>query len=141
MPFPVSLSSDDRSTWLFTHPPLPTPRHPPSPPTTDVEMPDAHTTPPLAHASTSAAGPSHPANPSTQDLYHLISAMQATQLDILSTQSHIQAALLEQGDSLSDIRMEFISQGSRLTAVERQLRDWHFYEEHGYWPDAPPPPT
>ena len=105
-----------------------------------------HTSPPTTagpthhHVSTStAAGPSAPPDPTLRDLYSLIFAMQDTQLDILSSQSHIQASLLEQADDLSDMRMDLILQSSRIKAIENQMRDWRFFQEHWHWPPPPPP--
>jgi hypothetical protein len=178
IPFPVTLSFTDRSTWFFLQPPQaadpprsPTPVqvHTPSHHDEDVEMEDAHTSPQQMHTSpptaagpspqhmhtspTTAAGPSHhhaststaagahtpPRDPTLRDLYRMISAMQATQLDILSTQSHIQHAMREQADELADMRMDLTSQSSRIRTIEEQIRDWRFFQQHGHWPPAPAP--
>jgi hypothetical protein len=75
-----------------------------------------------------------------RDLYSLISAMQATQLSILSSQSAMQASLLEQEDTLRDMSYDLILQSSRIKKVEDQMQDWRYYVEHGHWPPPPPPP-
>jgi hypothetical protein len=112
LPFPVHLSYDDESTWLFTGPPpeqVPAPEQVPhpSPVHGDVHMADAPPSHPQFQASSSHAGPSYPppiADPSIGDVYRLVYDMRQ-----------------EHGAILHDL-------DRRVGAIEEELRDWRWYD-------------
>ena len=97
-------------------------------------MPDATTHTPQMHASTS-----QPTDPSIRDLYQLISGMQAMQVDMRATQLAMRTTQIHHDDILYDIQHELSEQSERVAAIEDELRDWRFYDEHGYYSGPYPP--
>jgi hypothetical protein len=133
LPLSAPLSFEDRSTWLFTRP-APARASAPPPPEEDEDMPDATTHTPQMHASTS-----QPTDPSIRDLHQLISSMQAMQVDMRATQLAMRTTQIHHDDILYDIRQELSEQSERVAAIEDELRDWRFYDEHGYYSGPYPP--
>ena len=102
-------------------------------------MPDATTPTPQMHAYTSAAQTSQPTDPFIRDLYQLISSMQAMQVDMRATQLAMRTTQIHHDDILYDIQHELSEQSERVAAIEDELRDWRFYDEHGYYSGPYPP--
>jgi len=88
-----------------------------------------------------------------REMYALISSMQATQISIqasqraiqasqsglLESQLAIQAAQVAQDDAIFDIRADVALQSQGIQRMEREMAEWRFYMDHGYWPGQPPP--
>ena len=102
-------------------------------------MPDATTPTPQVHASTSAAQTSQPTDPSISDLYQLVSSMQAMQVDMRTTQLAMRTTQIHHDDILYDIQYQLSEHSERVAAIEDELRDWRFYEEHGFYPGPSSP--
>jgi len=138
LPISAPLSLEDRSTWLFTRP-APTRASTPSSPEEDEAMPDVTTPTPQVHASTSAAQTSQHTDPSISDLYQLVSSMQAMQVDMRTTQLAMRTTQIHHDDILYDIQYQLSEHSERVAAIEDELRDWRFYEEHGFYPGPSSP--
>lgn len=68
-----------------------------------------------------------------------MTTMRATQLDMRATQLDMRAIKIQHNDTLYDIQQQLADQGTRITAMEDEMRDWHFYDEHRYYPEPSSP--
>ena len=72
-------------------------------------------------------------------LYQLVSSMQAMQVDMRTTQLAMRTTQIHHDDILYDIQYQLSEHSERVAAIEDELRDWRFYEEHGFYPGPSSP--